>query len=149
MAGRRGTATAAVSILGSRRFKGIPARSTLVRWVRMAACGRVRIALVLAGRRQARALNRRYRRRDYATNVLTFGYQLAPVAQADIVICVPVARAEAKSRGIAMRAHLAHLVIHGTLHAQGYDHVRAADARRMQQLEIDCLARLRIADPYA
>jgi probable rRNA maturation factor len=60
-----------------------------------------------------------------------------------------VARAEARARGLTLRAHLAHLVVHGTLHAQGHDHLRDADARRMLKLEVECLARLRIADPYA
>jgi probable rRNA maturation factor len=80
--------------------------------------------------------------------VLTFCYQDAPVAVADVVVCVAVARAEAARQGKALRAHLAHLVIHGVLHAQGYDHVRAADARRMQALEVGHLARLRIPNPY-
>jgi probable rRNA maturation factor len=105
--------------------------------------------LVLSDARQARRLNREYRRQDHATNVLTFGYQVLPVVVADVVICVPVARAEARDRGLPLRSHLAHLVIHGVMHAQGHDHVRNTDARRMQRLEAACLARLRIADPYA
>jgi probable rRNA maturation factor len=138
----------AVSILGLPRFAGLPARSTLARWVRLAATGSARIVLVFSDTRQARRLNRQYRQQDHATNVLTFAYQERPVAVADIVICVPVARAEARARALPLRSHLAHLVIHGVLHAQGFDHVGDAEARRMQKREADRLARLRIPDPY-
>ncbi len=142
------SAAAQISVLGAGRFSAIPARSTLARWVGLALERSARIALVLADARTARRLNRTYRQRDYATNVLTFCYQLSPIAVADVVVCVPVARAEAREQGKTLRAHLAHLVIHGVLHAQGYDHVRARDARRMQALEVERLARLRIPDPY-
>jgi probable rRNA maturation factor len=137
-----------VRILGAARFRSLPARSTLARWVRLALDRPGQITLLLADARAARRLNRTYRKRDYATNVLTFGYQEAPVAVADVVICVAVARAEAARAGRTLREHLAHLVIHGVLHAQGYDHMRAADARRMQALEVAHLARLRIPNPY-
>lgn len=142
-------APAQVSVIGHRRYARLPARSTLVRWVRLAALSPVQIALLLTDARHARSLNRRYRGQDHATNVLTFAYQAQPVAIADVVICVPVARAEAKARGLSLREHLAHLVIHGVLHAQGLDHRHDAEARRMQALEVECLTRLRIADPYA
>jgi probable rRNA maturation factor len=137
-----------ISILGANRFRSIPSRSTLARWIRCALERSARITLVLADTRTARRLNRTYRQRDYATNVLTFCYQDAPVVVADVVVCVAVARAEAARQGKTLRAHLAHLVIHGVLHAQGYDHMRAGDARRMQALEAQHLAQLRIPDPY-
>jgi len=137
-----------ISVLGAGRFRAIPARSTLVRWAGSALLGRARIALVLADARTARRLNRTYRQHDYATNVLTFCYQASPIAVADVILCVAVARAEARAQGKSLRAHLAHLVIHGVLHAQGFDHVRASDARRMQALEVERLARLRIPNPY-
>jgi probable rRNA maturation factor len=139
---------AQISVLGAGRFRAIPVRSTLARWVRGSLLRRARIALVLADARTARRLNRTYRQRDYATNVLTFCYQERPIAVADVVVCVSVARAEAAAQGKTLREHLAHLVIHGVLHAQGYDHVRRSDARRMQALEVEQLARLRIPDPY-
>jgi probable rRNA maturation factor len=137
-----------ISIAGAERFRSIPSRTTLARWIRSTLERSARITLVLADVRTARRLNRTYRQRDYATNVLTFCYQDAPVVVADVVVCVAVARAEAARQGKTLRAHLAHLVIHGVLHAQGYDHVRVADARRMQALEAEHLARLRIANPY-
>jgi len=143
------SAAAQISVLGAGRFSAIPARSTLARWVGLALERSARIALVLADARTARRLNRTYRQRDYATNVLTFCYQLSPIAVADVVVCIAVARAEARAQGKSLRAHLAHLVIHGVLHAQGYDHLTARDARRMQALEIERLAHLRISDPYA
>ena len=141
-------AASRVSIVGAERFRSLPSRSTLARWIRSALERPASITLVLADARAARRLNRTYRNRDYATNVLTFGYQEAPVAVADVVVCVAVARAEAAREGKTLRQHLAHLVIHGVLHAQGYDHVRAADARRMQALETRHLARLGIPNPY-
>jgi probable rRNA maturation factor len=140
-------AASKISVLGADRFRSIPSRRTLVNWVKLALERSARIALVLADARAARRLNRTYRQRDYATNVLTFCYQDSPVV-ADVVVCVAVARAEAAQQGKSLREHLAHLVIHGVLHAQGYDHVRAKDARRMQALEIALLARLRVPNPY-
>ena len=137
-----------VSIIGADRFRSIPSRSTLARWIRSALERPARITLVLADSRSARRLNHTYRQRDYATNVLTFCYQDSPLVVADVVVCVPVARAEAARDGKTLRAHLAHLVIHGVLHAQGYDHERNKDARRMQALEAGHLARLRIRNPY-
>jgi probable rRNA maturation factor len=134
--------------VGAERFRSIPSRSTLARWIRSALQRNAQITLMLADTRTARRLNHTYRRRDYATNVLTFCYQDAPVVVADVVVCVAVARAEAARDGKPLRAHLAHLVIHGVLHAQGYDHERATDARRMQALEVGHLARLRIPNPY-
>ncbi|MDH4115641.1 MAG: rRNA maturation RNase YbeY, partial [Burkholderiaceae bacterium] len=93
-------------------------------------------------------LNRDYRGKDYPTNVLTFDYARAPVVRADIVLCIPVVRREARERRKPFRAHLAHLVVHGVLHAQGHEHERAADARAMEAREIGILEKLRIGDPY-
>jgi len=123
-------------------------RSQLRRWVRAALEAEAQITLRLVGRREGRALNLAWRGKDYATNVLTFAYGGQPV-QADIVLCLPVIRAEARSQGKRLRDHLAHLVIHGVLHAQGYDHERVREAHRMETLETRLLARFRIADPYA
>jgi probable rRNA maturation factor len=129
-------------------FRGLPARSTLRRWLRLALARDAEIVLRFVGAREARALNRAFRRRDYATNVLTFAYGGRPL-RADVVLCVPVVRAEARSQGKPFRHHLAHLVVHGALHAQGHDHVRPRQARAMEAIERRLLARLGIADPYA
>ena len=145
-----------LALVGAERHTGLPARSTLRRWVRLALAPEVRgprlrgaqLALAFVDARAGRRFNREFRARDYATNVLTFAYAGAPQLAADIVLCVPVVRREARAQGKSLRAHLAHLVIHGVLHAQGYDHERDAPARRMQALETRLLAQLRIADPY-
>lgn len=99
---------------------------------------------------EAQALNHSYRGRDYATNVLTFDYAHAPVVHADLVICAPVVEAEALEQGITVQAHYAHLLVHGTLHAQGYDHEdNEAQALAMESLESRALVALGFADPYA
>jgi probable rRNA maturation factor len=98
---------------------------------------------------EARALNRQYRAKDYATNVLTFDYAKQPVLCADIVLCAPVLEAEAIAQNKAVRAHYVHMLVHGTLHAMGYDHERSAlEAKRMESLEIAVLQSLGVADPY-
>jgi probable rRNA maturation factor len=129
------------------RYAGLPVRSTLRRWVLRALQEDAELTLRLVGLAEARRLNRDFRGRDYATNVLTFDYAREPVL-ADIVLCVPVIAREARQQKKSLRAHLAHLVIHGTLHAQGHDHERARDARRMEALEKALLADLGYADPY-
>jgi probable rRNA maturation factor len=108
------------------------------------------ITLRFVDRDEARRLNRRYRRQDRPTNVLSFVYDNErDVLRGDIVLCTPVLRREAQQQGKALAAHCAHLVVHGTLHLQGYDHVDDADAARMEAREAAILARLGYADPYA
>lgn len=137
-----------LSVQNRARFRGLPVRATLRRWLRPALTRDAEIVLRFVGAREGRRLNRVFRKRDYATDVLTFVYGDRPV-RADIVICVPVVRTAARAQGKTLRQHLAHLVIHGALHAQGHDHVTAAQARAMQALERRLLAGLGIADPYA
>ena len=126
----------------------LPSRATLRKWVHAALRRTVAVTLRLIGAREARGLNRRFRRRDYATNVLTFAYPDQRPFAGDIAICAPVAAREARARGISRDAHYAHLVIHGMLHLQGFDHENARDARRMERLESRLLARLGYTDPY-
>jgi len=149
-------ASLALSLVDVQAHGDLPARRTLRGWILRALERDARLTLVFVDSRSGRKLNREYRGRDYATNVLTFTYEIqaapgmptTPVV-ADIVLCMPVVRREAREQGKTLRAHLAHLVIHGVLHAQGYDHERKRDARRMQAVESQLLAALRIADPYA
>jgi probable rRNA maturation factor len=127
---------------------GLPRRTTLRRWIKAAQERDLAVALRFVGAREAQRLNARYRRRDYATNVLTFVYDDVVPLSGDIVLCVPVLEREARLQGKTLRAHCAHLVIHGMLHLQGYDHRRRADAARMETREIALLAALGYPDPY-
>lgn len=135
-----------VQVAISRR--GIPAARSISRWARV-ALSRVNavkhVTIRIVGRAEGRRLNRRFRQRDYATNVLAFAYDQE---SGDLVLCAPVVAAEARAAGKALRAHYAHLVIHGVLHLQGYDHLRAADARKMEARERTLLAELGYPDPY-
>ncbi len=97
---------------------------------------------------EGRRLNREYRAKDYATNVLTFDYAHEPVVVADLVLCAPVVEREAGELGLAVADHYAHLLVHGALHAQGWDHERAADAQRMERREREILRALGLHDPY-
>ena len=122
---------------------GVPAPAALRRWAR-AAAPRLSLTVRIVGRREARALNRRYRRRDYATNVLSFPYG----ASGDVVLCHPVIAREAREQRKSVRAHYAHLVVHGVLHLRGYEHDDNASARRMEATEVRILRRLRFGNPY-
>jgi probable rRNA maturation factor len=137
-----------LSIQGHARFKGLPARATLARWIVATLERDAEITLRFVGNIEGRRLNRDYRGKDHATNVLTFDYAQAPTISADIVLCVPVASREAREQQKRLRDHLAHLVVHGVLHAHGYDHDRAERAQRMEAREVAILARFRVADPY-
>ncbi|WP_226816547.1 rRNA maturation RNase YbeY [Advenella sp. FME57] len=108
------------------------------------------LALRLVDTDEARELNSQFRGRDYATNVLTFEYGIDPdgTARGDIVLCVPVLRQEANEQGKTLRQHAAHLVIHGVLHALGYDHEDEDDAVHMETVETALLASLGFPDPY-
>ena len=126
----------------------LPSRTRFAKWVRAALRKSARITLRVVGAREARLLNQHYRGRDYATNVLTFVYSERRPLAGDIAICAPVVAREARMRGMARDAHYAHLTVHGVLHLQGHDHLRAAEAARMERLETRILARLGFPDPY-
>lgn len=98
---------------------------------------------------EAQALNKSYRQKDYATNVLTFDYSQEPVVCADLVLCAEVVEREAKEQGKTLQAHYAHLLVHGCLHAQGYDHeLGEAEAEEMEALEIQIMQKLGFDNPY-
>jgi len=126
-------------------------RSLLLRWVQAALLGPAELTLRFVDESEGRALNRDYREKDYATNVLTFAYGETEenIVQADIVFCVDVLMNEAAERQISLLQHAAHLVVHGVLHAQGYDHEVDEDAQEMEALETEILAGLGMPDPYA
>lgn len=123
-------------------------RHRVRRWVRAALAAPGQITVRIVGTDEARALNRDYRGRDYATNVLTFDYEHAPVVVADLVLCAPVVAREAVELGIAVAAHYAHLLVHGTLHAQGFDHEDDDEAVLMEARESELLLALGFNDPY-
>ena len=126
----------------------MPARAQVRRWAQAALAHDAQITVRIAGRSEARALNRDYRGRNYATNVLTFVMRDAPPYAGDLVLCAPVVASEAREQGKGLAAHYAHLVVHGVLHVQGYDHVRDADARTMEPLESQIVMKLGYPDPY-
>jgi probable rRNA maturation factor len=139
---------AAVIIQIATRARGVPAAGRLRAWTRAAARPGGVITLRVVGAGESRRLNRRYRRRDKPTNVLSFGYARRPALQGDLVLCHPVISAEARQQGKSLDAHYAHLVIHGTLHLRGHRHNRIESRRRMEGREIALLARLGFDDPY-
>jgi probable rRNA maturation factor len=131
------------------RHRAVLPRHRVARWVRAALLAPAEIAVRIVGEDEGRALNRGYRGKDYATNVLTFAYAGAPQVRADLVLCAPVVEREARAARRPLQAHYAHLLVHGTLHAQGFDHeTSAADAQQMEARETALLRALGFADPY-
>lgn len=119
------------------------------RWVAFALVSPAELSVRIVGEGEGRALNLQYRGKDYATNVLTFGYAREPVVLADLVLCAPVVEREAREQGKTLQAHYAHLLVHGTLHAQGWDHeANERDALAMEAAEILLLGALGFANPY-
>lgn len=126
----------------------LPDRAQVRRWVQAALETSVQATVRFVDAKEGRVLNRDFRGKDYATNVLTFVYETRPVV-GDLVICTAVVQHEAVEQGKPFKAHLAHMVVHGMLHLQGYDHeTGAADAAKMEARERDILARFGIPDPY-
>ena len=123
-------------------------RQRVARWVRAALDHPGEITVRIVGAEEGCTLNREYRQKDYATNVLTFDYQHEPVVMADLILCAPVIAQEAQEQRITLEAHYAHLLVHGTLHAQGYDHEDGAEATEMEARESAILVELGFADPY-
>ncbi|EWS54346.1 rRNA maturation RNase YbeY [Methylibium sp. T29] len=124
-------------------------RHKVLRWIRAALDVPAEITVRIVGTDEGRALNRDYRQKDYATNVLTFDYEAEPVVVADLILCAPVVEREARDEGRSLEAHYAHLLVHGTLHAQGHDHEIEAEAQAMETRETEVLRALGYADPYA
>jgi probable rRNA maturation factor len=124
-------------------------KARVARWMRMALAREADITVRIVGAAEGRKLNRDYRQKDYATNVLTFDYTQKPVISADLVLCAPVVAKEAKEQNKSLEEHYAHLLVHGTLHAQGYEHeTNDKDALEMEALEVLLMGALGYANPY-
>lgn len=151
-------AAARLSVSYAVARSGIPSPTSFRQWVAAALHGAKRrepaeVAIRVVGIDEGRALNRDYRHKDYATNVLSFPAELPPGVDlpliGDLAICAPVVEREAAEQGKRPRDHWAHLTVHGTLHLLGYDHIEDDEAVAMEALETRILAGLGIADPYA
>ena len=124
-------------------------RHRVARWVRAALDAPGEITVRIVGEEEGRSLNREFRGKDYATNVLTFDYLQEPVVQADLILCAPVVAREARELRVPVADHYAHLLVHGTLHAQGWDHETSdEDAEAMEARESEILLGLGLKDPY-
>ena len=131
------------------RHRALLPRHAVARWLRAALQVPAEITVRVVGEDEGRRLNREFRAKDYATNVLTFDYQRAPVVLGDLVLCAPVIEQEARAQGKPLEAHYAHLLVHGTLHAQGWDHETCeADALAMEAAEVLLLGALGYPNPY-
>ncbi len=123
-------------------------RHMVAKWIRHSLQSDAEITVRIVDADEGQTLNREYRKKDYATNVLTFDYTQEPVVSADLVLCAPVVAKEAREQKKTLQAHYAHLIVHGTLHAQGWDHELEEDAQVMELRETEIMARLGFKNPY-
>jgi probable rRNA maturation factor len=128
---------------------GVPSKTKIRRWIEAALGADAEFTVRFVGEVESRALNMEFRQKDYATNVLSFPYAEEPLVVGDLVVCWPVVAREAKEQGKALEAHAAHMIVHGALHLQGWDHENEEDAEEMETLEREILSTLGYPDPYA
>ena len=126
----------------------LPTRAQVRKWAKAALKGDAEMTVRFVDAIEGRSLNRDYRDKDYATNVLSFIYSSGPI-QGDLVICAPVVVREAQEQGKTIEAHYAHLIVHGTLHLQGFDHEIEMEAEAMEALETEIVIKLGYPDPYS
>jgi probable rRNA maturation factor len=143
-----GTHQLSLSVQYASNAKKLPTRQQFRRWVKIALEQDVQMALRIVNEAEGRVLNRSYRGKDYATNVLTFVYDDGQPLYGDVVICAPVVAREAREQGKDLLAHYAHLTLHAALHLQGYDHEKKRDAERMEARETALMLKLRYPAPY-
>lgn len=136
------------SIQIASQLANIPSRALFRKWAKASLRVDTEVTIRIVDAQEALELNCTYRRKDYATNVLSFPLTEVPHLMGDIIICAPVVEAEAKAQKKLLEAHFAHLTVHGMLHLCGFDHETEAQAELMESLEISILAKLGYADPY-
>ncbi len=135
---------------GVAAHRAVLPRHKVTRWIRHALATDAEITVRIVGTEEGRELNRTYRQKDYATNVLTFDYTQEPIVTADLVLCAPVIEREAAEQHKTLEEHYAHLLVHGALHAQGWDHeTSTADADEMEAYETNIMREMGFQDPYA
>ena len=132
-----------------KRHRDLLPRHKVARWLKAALESDAELTVRMVDAEEGQALNRDYRQKDYATNVLTFDYAQEPVVMADLILCAPVVEREAQEQNKDLVAHYAHMLVHGALHAQGWDHLEDDEAQAMEQREREILAALGFDDPYA
>ena len=149
VAARRKAPTLSLSVQYASNDADLPGRPQIRRWVRAALLSDATVTVRFVDAIEGRAINAEFRGKDYATNVLTFVYDDEHPRAGDVVLCAPVVRREAAAQGKPLADHHAHLVVHGMLHLQGFDHERRTDALVMEARETAILATLGLPDPYA
>jgi probable rRNA maturation factor len=127
----------------------VPLRSQFRQWASETLEGEAVVTIRVVDEDEGRQLNHDYRGKDYATNVLSFVYEQTPLCLGDLVLCAPVISREAFEQGKKVEDHYAHMIIHGMLHLQGYDHLNDPDAHAMEAVETHIMKRLGYTDPYA
>ena len=142
------TLTLSLQFADKRHRDQLP-RHKVARWLKAALESGAELTVRMVDAEEGQAHNHDYRQKDYATNVLTFDYTQEPVVMADLILCAPVFVREAQGQNKALVAHYAHLLVHGALHAQGWDHLEDDEAQAMEQREREILAALGFDDPYA
>lgn len=130
------------------RAADAPSRTQIIQFARAALARDAEITIRVVNESEGRQLNHDFRHKDYPTNVLSFVYETTPIVLGDLVLCAPVVTREALAQGKSPLAHYAHLIVHGVLHLQGYDHENDADAALMEAREIEIVTRLGFANPY-
>ena len=137
-----------ITVQNASTARNVPTAARIRQWARAALVADAKVTIRIVGQTEGRLLNRSYRRKDYATNVLTFVFRDHAPLEGDLALCAPVITREARAQRKTVAAHYAHMIVHGLLHLQGYDHENNKDAAVMEKRERTLLARFGYPDPY-
>lgn len=137
-----------IAVQNASTARNVPTPARIRQWARAALTVDAQVTIRIVGQTEGRLLNRSYRRKDYATNVLTFVFRDHAPLEGDLALCAPVITREARAQRKPVAAHYAHMIVHGLLHLQGYDHENDRDAAAMEKRERTLLARFGYPDPY-